>query len=138
MGAKRSRYVLDSFAVLALLTAEEGMPRVRGVLHEAAAGRSDVYLSLINLGEVMYITERERGLAQAQEALGLIDQMPIELVTASREAVLAAAHIKSGHPIAYADAFAVAAAQALDAVVLTGDPEFESVKELVGIERIKV
>lgn len=86
----------------------------------------------------MYITERERGLAQAQEALGLIDQLPIELVPASREAVLAAAHIKAGHTIAYADAFAVAAAQALDAVVLTGDPEFESVKELVGIEGIKV
>jgi ribonuclease VapC len=136
VGAKRTRYVLDSFAVLAFLTAEEGMPRVRGVLDEAAAGRSDVYLSLINLGEVMYITERERGLAQAQEALGLIDQMPIELVPASREAVLAAAHIKSGHTIAYADAFAVAAAQALDAVVLTGDPEFESVKELARVERI--
>ena len=136
MGAKRTRYVLDSFAVLAFLTAEEGMPRVRGVLDEAAAGRSDVYLSLINLGEVMYITERERGLAQAQEALGLIDQMPIELVPASREAVLAAAHVKAGHPIAYADAFAVAAAQSLDAVVLTGDPEFDSVKELVRVERI--
>jgi hypothetical protein len=36
---------------------------------------------------------------------------------------LAAAHLNAA--LAYADAFAVAAAQALDAVVLTGDPEFD-------------
>jgi len=136
VGAEPTRYVLDSFAVLAYLTAEEGMPRVREVLGDASAGRSSVYLSLINLGEIAYIVERERGLAQAQQTLGLIDQMPIQILPASREAVLAAAHVKAGHPIAYADAFAVAAAQSLDAVVLTGDPEFESVKELVRVERI--
>ena len=136
MGAEPTRYVLDSFAVLAYLTAEEGMPRVREVLGDASAGRSSVYLSLINLGEIAYIVERERGLAQAQQTLGLIDQMPIQILPASREAVLAAVHVKAGHPIAYADAFAVAAAQSLDAVVLTGDPEFESVKELVRVERI--
>ena len=136
MGAKPTRYVLDSFAVLAYLTGEEGMPRVREVLGDASAGRSSVYLSLINLGEVAYTVERERGLARAQEALGVIDQLPVEILPASRETVLAAAHVKAGHPIAYADAFAVAAAQSLDAVVLTGDPEFESVKELVRVERI--
>jgi len=136
VGTEPTRYVLDSFAVLAYLTAEEGMPRVREVLGDASAGRSSVYLSLINLGEIAYIVERERGLAQAQQTLGLIDQMPIQILPASREAVLAAAHVKAGHPIAYADAFAVAAAQSLDAVVLTGDPEFESVKELVRVERI--
>jgi ribonuclease VapC len=136
VGAKASAYVLDSFAVLAYLAAEAGMPRVREVLSDASASRCSVYLSLINLGEVAYIVERERGLARAQETLGLIDQLPIEILPASRETVLAAAHVKSGHPIAYADAFAVAAAQILDAVVLTGDPEFESVKELVRVERI--
>ena len=39
--------------------------------------------------------------------------------------MLAAAHIKAGHALSYADAFAVAVAQELDAVMLTGDPEFE-------------
>ena len=54
----------------------------------------------------------------------------------SREAILAAAHIKAGHALSYADAFAVVAAQHLDAVILTGDPEFDSVKEIVSVERI--
>ena len=136
MGTEPTRYVLDSYAVLAFLSAEPGSPRVQEVLTDASSGRSEAYLSLINLGEVAYIVERERGLAQAQETLGLIDQLPIEILPASREAVLAAAHLKAGHPIAYADAFAVAAAQSLDAIVLTGDPEFESVKEVVRVVRI--
>lgn len=136
MVGKVKAYVLDSFAVLAYLAAEKGMRRVRQVLSEASDGSCTVYCSLINLGEVVYIVERERGISQAQEALGLIDQLPIEILPASREAVLAAAHIKAGHALSYADAFAAAAAQALDAVVLTGDPEFESVKEIVSVERL--
>ena len=136
MGAKASAYVLDSFAVLAYLAAEAGMPRVREVLSEASAGRCGVYLSLINLGEVAYIVERERGLARAQETLGLIDQLPIQILPASREVVLAAAHVKAEYPMAYADTFAVAAAQTLDAVILTGDPEFEAVRDLVHVERL--
>jgi predicted nucleic acid-binding protein len=136
VGAKASAYVLDSFAVLAYLTAEAGMPRVREVLRDASAGRCSVYLSLINLGEVAYIVERERGLARAQETLGLIDQLPIQILPASREVVMAAAHVKAEYPMAYADAFAVAAAQNLDAVILTGDPEFDAVKDLVHVERI--
>ncbi|MCX6026479.1 MAG: type II toxin-antitoxin system VapC family toxin [Chloroflexi bacterium] len=136
MGAKARAYVLDSFAVLAYLAAEAGMPRVREVLRDASAGRGSVYLSLINLGQVAYIVERERGLARAQETLGLIDQLPIQILPASREAVMAAAHVKAEYPMAYADAFAVAAAQILDAVILTGDPEFEAVKDLVHVERL--
>ncbi len=136
MGARARVYVLDSFAVLAYLSAEAGMPRVREVLSDAAAGRCVVYLSLINLGEVVYIVERERGLARAQETLGLIDQLPIQILPASREVVMAAAHVKAEYPMAYADAFAVVAAQTFDAVILTGDPEFDAVKDLVHVERI--
>ena len=136
MGAKASAYVLDSFAVLAYLAAEAGMPRVREVLRDASASRCSVYLSLINLGEVAYIVDRERGLARAQETLGLIDQLPIQILPASREVVMAAAHVKAEYPMAYADAFAVVAAQNLDAVILTGDPEFDAVKDLVHVERI--
>lgn len=136
MGAKARAYVLDSFAVLAYLAAEAGMPRVREVLRDASAGRCNVYLSLINLGEVAYIVERERGLARAQETLGLIDQLPIQILPASREVVMAAAHVKAEYPMAYADAFAVVAAQNLNAVILTGDPEFDAVKNLVHVERI--
>jgi hypothetical protein len=50
--------------------------------------------------------------------------------------VLRAAHLKAHFPAAYAEAFAITAAQANDGVLVTGDPEFEAVKDVVRIEWI--
>lgn len=128
-------YVLDSYAILAHLGGE-GSGRVSEVLSSVASRSTEAYLSIINLGEVLYITERERGLARAQETLAMIEQMPIVVLPTPREVVFAAAHIKAQYPIAYADAFAVAAARSHSATVLTGDPEFEAVGEAVAIDWI--
>lgn len=127
-------YILDSFAVLAYLGGEPGMARVQAILGEATRDRCRVVLSVINLGEVLYITEREIGLVQAQAVLAAIEQLPIQILPATREAVLAAAHIKANYRVAYADAFAAAGAQELGGIVLTGDPEFKVVEGLVGVE----
>jgi len=43
----------------------------------------------------------------------------------------------STHPISYADAFVIVAAQNLDGIVMTGDPEFHDVTELAKIEWLK-
>ena len=125
MAASPAAYVRDSFALLAYLEGEEGQERVQSVLEDAAARRLPAYLSLINLGEVVYITERERGLTEARRVLAAVDQLPLQIVGVSRGTVLAAAHVKARFPIAYADAFAVVTAQIHGAVVMTGDPEFE-------------
>jgi len=132
--ASASRYVLDSFALLAHLGDEAGAARVRAVLKAASLGRAQVFVSAINLGELVYITERERGLVQAQMALNAVEQLPIQILEATRERVLAAAHIKASHAISYADAFVVAAAQEMGATILTGDPEFRTVEGPVSVE----
>lgn len=124
-GSPAAAYVLDSFALLAYFDGEPGMERVRSILEGAEARHHTAYVSLINLGEVLYITERERGLVEARRTLGAVDQLPVEIVGVSRTTVLAAAHITARFPIAYADAFAVVTAQEHGAVVVTGDPEFE-------------
>jgi ribonuclease VapC len=126
--------VLDSFALLAHLGDEAGAARVRAVLKAASLGRAQVFVSAINLGELVYITERERGLVQAQMALNAVEQLPIQILEATRERVLAAAHIKASHAISYADAFVVAAAQEMGATILTGDPEFRTVEGPVSVE----
>ncbi len=129
-------YTLDSFALLAYLGGEVGEGRVKEILHDASRGESRAFLSLINLGEVVYITERERGLVKAQEFLAIIEQLPIEILSIDRQVVLEAAHIKANYPVAYADAFAITAAQANDGALVTGNPEFEAVKDFVRIEWI--
>lgn len=126
-------YVLDSFAILAFLAKEPGAFEVQGVLQRAELGLVTVSMSLVNLGEVLYIIERRQGLNGAQQAIAALEGLPIRFLSGSRERVLAAAHLKAIYPIAYADAFAIAAAQELDAVILTGDSEFAAVEGVVQI-----
>ena len=133
MNERRPVYILDSFAVFAFLEDERGARKVETVLDSADRGEARIYLSWINLGEVLYIVERERSLLLAQKTLATVEQLPVEFLEATRERILAAAHIKAKAPISYADAFAVAAAQEFQATVLTGDPEFATVEETVSI-----
>ena len=130
---KKPRYVLDSYALLAYLQAEPGGDEVKSMLEEAQKGKAEVYLSLINLGEVVYIVERRRGAAMADEVVAKVHSLPVLVTDVNKKRVLDAAHIKANHAISYADAFAVALAKELDAPVLTGDPEFEKMEPLVQV-----
>ena len=129
-----ARYVLDSFALLAFLLGEAGMLRVKTVLNAADRRECRVYVSWINLGEVLYITERGQGLQRARATLARLQALPIQPLEATPRAILDAAHIKATFRLSYADAFAVVAALEKKATVLTGDPEFKSVEELVQVE----
>lgn len=79
MANNASAYVLDSFAVLAYFEGEPGMARVRTLLTEAAKEASDSSPVGHQLGEVLYIVEREQGLVAAQQALAALDQLPIRV-----------------------------------------------------------
>jgi predicted nucleic acid-binding protein len=127
-------YMLDSFALLAYLNNEPGKPRVEAVLALAENRGCHVRMCWINLGEVLYNVERRRGITAAQRTLLLAESLPLTLLETTRELVLDAAHIKASYPLSYADAFAVAAALHQKATVLTGDPEFKSVEQLVKVE----
>ena len=134
MSADRPRYVLDSFALLAYFGAEPGGPQVQALLAAAAADQAVTYLSVINYGELIYVTEREQGVFAARRTIAAVDQLPITVVEADRRLTFAAAHIKAHHRLSYADAFAVALAQQMQAVLVTGDPELRAVEHLVAIE----
>jgi predicted nucleic acid-binding protein len=134
--SKSSAFVLDSYALLAYLEDEASGVRIKELLFNAKKGICSLLISIINLGEVLYITEREQGLFQAQKVLAAVDQLPILIVPAIRSAVLAASHIKASYPLSYADSFAAAAAQQYQGVLLTGDPEFCKIEQsgLIKIE----
>lgn len=127
-------FVLDSFAVLALLNDESGASRVEDLLRQARAGEVKLAMSLINLGEVAYIIERRQGEAVVRSILAFLDATPLEYFSVSQGRVLAAAHIKATHLVAYADAFAAALASELNYTLLTGDPEFQSLEGEISIE----
>ena len=132
--AEKTVYVLDTFALLAYFQDEPGTERVMEVLQSAQKEKCRVCLCMINLGEMLYIVERRRGLTEAQAVLAASQQAPIEILPADEQTVLAAAHIKANYAVSYADVFTVACAQQLDGVILTGDKEFESVQGVVTVE----
>jgi predicted nucleic acid-binding protein len=135
--AKLAIYVLDAFAFMAYFENEPGAERVEQILQDARDGKARAFISIINLGEVIYNTERKHGLNKAQDTLALIQEMPIEVLPADDQTVFAAAHIKANHTVSYADAFVIVAAQKLDGIIMTGDPEFQDIAELAQIEWLK-
>jgi ribonuclease VapC len=134
MKARPGHFVLDSYAILAYLGNEAGTARVREVLEQGQQNRATIYLSVVNYGEVVYITEREQGVSAAHHVIAAMDQWPVTLVEADRKLTLAAAHVKAHYAISYADAFAVALAQSRQATLLTGDSEFCKVEDLITID----
>jgi len=84
-------------------------------------------MNVINLGEVFYVVGRVTGsVEEAQDIVAEIRRAPIEIVRATHTLVFRAAAIKMRWAISYADAFAVATAQAQNAFLLTGDPELKA------------
>jgi predicted nucleic acid-binding protein len=126
-------YVLDSFAVMALLSAEAGSEDVARLLREAAAGGVRLLMTWVNAGEVAYILERRWGRERMYEALAALEATDIVFVPAGRTLALAAAAIKAQHALAYADAYAAGIAEVESAALVTGDPEFRQLEGIVTV-----
>lgn len=133
----KTRFVLDAWAMLALLQGEEpAASRVRQLLEDAERGEAEVSLSIINLGEVYYHIGKVKGESEAISTLASIRRLAIATVSATDKMVLAAATLKMHQTISYTDAFAVATAEQLGATLVTGDPELVQLSYGIQIEKI--
>jgi predicted nucleic acid-binding protein len=124
---QNGRVCLDAFAWLAWLQDEPGAAAVQHWLDDAEAARAECITSIINLGEAYYRLVRVGRTDEADVLwrMALRGTLPVSVKDATRRRVRRAAELKSRHPIAYADAFAVATAVEFNATLLTGDPEIE-------------
>ncbi len=128
-----NEYVLDANALLAYFLAEQGAKRVGRYLQQASAGQTKLHMSLINYGECVYNIERRYGLTAVTRLQMFLENYPISYYEVDHPRVLSAAHFKARYPISYADAFAAALAQELDATLVTGDPEFRTVEHVISV-----
>lgn len=128
---KNEVYVLDAFALLAFLEAEEGGEIVKDFLQGPGA---QFFISAVNLGEVYYIVFRERGKEIAELVESELRQAQnIRVVDVTWERAKMAGEFKARGGISYADCFSAALALEKDAPLLTGDKEFEKVTDKVQI-----
>lgn len=130
-------YLFDSHALLAFFQKEKGAEIVANILRESMEQQLDQLISVINLGEIIYMTKRRFGDQKKVEILGRIYQLGLKILPAPEALVFKAAELKAEYPISYADCFALACAQEYSAILVTGDPEFRKVVHLVSIQWIR-
>ncbi len=131
-------YLLDAWALLALIQKEEpARSRVRELIEAAERGEILLSMSSINLGEVYYRLGKVQGRSHAQSALNAARLLPVSFLPADDEAIIAAAEFKISYRLSYADGFAAAAAEKLNAVLVTGDPELLQLDGRLSVERLE-
>jgi len=129
------RKLLDSFAMVAYLNREAGFQKVLDVMTDAQRSGDAVLMNEITIGEVYYILRRKRGSEKAEYFLeSVIPSLPLNPVSNEFDDVMAAARLKAEYPLSFADCFAVATAKKKGLTVLTGDPEFKKVEDMVTID----
>ncbi|RZB35928.1 MAG: hypothetical protein SRB2_02726 [Desulfobacteraceae bacterium Eth-SRB2] len=131
------KYVMDSFAMIAFFEDEPGAEKVALILKSIMARKAKAYMSVINWGELYYNTLREQGPETAEKVIEQLKQYPIEIVDADQKLTYEAAKLKGSYKIAYADCFAAALSNRLNAVVVTGDPEFKKFGDKYSIHWLK-
>ncbi|MEN6356944.1 MAG: type II toxin-antitoxin system VapC family toxin [Armatimonadota bacterium] len=129
-----SKYVLDSFALLAFFQQERGWERVRELIKCAEDGRVELYMSVINMAEVKYMLAR-RGKNNPQ-VMAAIEALPINIASAD-EHIDQVITLKAMHAVSLADCFGVAVAIGLNCPIITADPEFEKLESVVQVEWLR-
>jgi predicted nucleic acid-binding protein len=126
------RYLLDTSALLTLIEDEAGAGQVEQVL---TGGQ--VWLPWLVLLETYYITQQERGQAEADRRYALTKQLPATILWEMDEpTLLTAARLKALHRLSLADAIIAAFAIQQDAILLHKDPEFEALADQVRLEAL--
>ncbi len=123
------RYVLDTSALLAYIENEEGSEKVESLLNQALSGEIELFISIVSLIEVFYISWREQGEKIARERIKLIKNLPLKQKSLEREHVESTGKIKATNTLAFADSCIAGLAMIMEAVLAHKDPEYDQLDE---------
>lgn len=130
--------ILDSYALLCLFDKKRKAEKnaVMKCLEDAEKGRIKLYISKINEGEVFYKLYKYLGEAVATGFRADLRRgmFPLQVVPVNDKRVDEASAIKAKYPVSYADAFCIELAKDMNLPVVTGDPEFASVRDIIKLQ----
>jgi ribonuclease VapC len=129
--------VLDSYAVITYLQKQSGYENVAMIFEECVSKDREVFLCIVNWGEVIYHALRTGGEERAELTEEIIRALPINLVEANKDLTLQAARLKAFKKMSYADCYAAALAMKKKCELMTGDKEFKQVEKEIKIRWIK-
>lgn len=130
-------FILDSYALLCLFDKKRKSEKEAVIkrLEDAEKGRLKLYMSKINEAEVFYKLYKYLG---SPIATGFREDLkrgifPLNVVSVNDRRAEEASVIKAKYSVSYADAFCIELAKDMNLPVITGDPEFESVKNIIKV-----
>lgn len=128
-----STYLFDSFPLLKLFQKEEGYQKVSGLLEDILEAKERPLIHIINVAEILYLTKKRFGDDEKRRILASLYDMDFDILSANDGLVYQAAELKGSYPISFGDCFALATAINRKAVLVTGDPDFKKVENLVKV-----
>jgi ribonuclease VapC len=125
-------YAIDAHPIVAWLRNEPSFATVQALVAGTKSGAIELRLTTVNAGEVEYGIERAMGPAVGHRALQVMQDIAeiqwVDLELASRAGWL---KLRSG--LGYADCFAAALAHRDGIPLITGDPDFLRVEDLITV-----
>jgi predicted nucleic acid-binding protein len=126
--------VLDTYPMVAFFRNEPGSDVVEKLLTDAQQQKNILYMCSYNAGEVFYSIWRKEGKIYATAAWQRLMKFPILFIEPDMQLTYEAATLKATGRLSYADAHAAALSLHLDATLVTGDREFDSLKHIKGFK----
>jgi predicted nucleic acid-binding protein len=121
-------YVLDANAVIRYFKVgnASGGEKVQDLFLQAQRNQARLSMSVINMGEVLYILIKNIGEQRALHYIQVL-QHGVTIVEADISQTIQAATLKHQYKLGYADSFAATLALASRATLVSADPSFESI-----------
>lgn len=126
------RYLFDTKALMAFFNDEEGAEFVEGILADIDENKAEGFICSITLAEIYYIYSRRVGEEYAGKRVEQIASSNLKVIAIDEDVALKAGKYKV-KAIPIADALIAAAADSVNAKVVTDDEHFEK----VGVEVIR-
>jgi len=117
------KYVLDANALVRLYRNIAGADTVQKLFVEAKASRVRLFISAVNLTEVLYVLAKYFRQDQVLQYLA-IARAAAETMPVDDQAALETAAVRIRYKLGLADCFAAELAMRLGATLVTADPEF--------------
>lgn len=128
------RHVLDASSLLRFIDNEAGAAKVEDLLNQARLGKTELLLSAVNWGEIVYVLARAHGGVQSRRFVESLRSLPLTIVGVTGSHAEQAAWFKEQFRVPYADAFAGALAQSENVPLVTADYDFKAAATAIKIE----
>jgi len=122
-------YVLDANAVLRYLmgAVNDGSEKVKSLVLDVQQGTAHLSVSVINLGEALYVLLKSIEETRALQMIRELQQV-VSIAEADIDRTVQASILKYRYKLGYADSFAAALAIEYNATLVSADPSFEKLE----------